>query len=89
MKNKLNYYIVKLNRLSGWVLFIIIPLLLVTGFGITGKYKWMSVIATAEVHSKLHKFFVKPFVILFIIHSIINIYLSIKRIKNKWKKKKK
>jgi hypothetical protein len=79
MKKSVNYYLVKINRISGWCLLFLVPILFITGYGITGDYQWTSVIATAEVHSIIHKFIIPWALGIFILHSTINVYFSFKR----------
>ncbi|MBF0429912.1 MAG: hypothetical protein HQK83_01430 [Fibrobacteria bacterium] len=83
MKKYRKYYLRKLNRISGWCLMVFIPILFITGYGISGDYQWTAIIATADLHSHIHMFFM-PFTIgTFIIHALVNIYFTLKR----WHKK--
>ena len=84
MKKSVQFYLVKVNRISGWLLFVLVPLLLITGYGITGEYGWASALGTAEAHAALHKIIIPYTILIFIIHSCINIYFFTKR----WLKKR-
>lgn len=76
-------YLIKANRLTGWLLLFVIPVLLLTGYGITGRYEWISRIATAEEYLYIHTLFIYILIVLFAVHGAINIYLAIRR----WKKR--
>jgi hypothetical protein len=84
MKRSFKWYLVKINRISGWCLLFLIPILFITGYGITGDYAWAVALGSAEAHSIIHKFFIPYAIGIFIVHSIINVYFSIKR----WRKTK-
>ncbi|HPQ43576.1 MAG TPA: hypothetical protein PKZ42_05045 [Syntrophales bacterium] len=75
-------YLVKANRLTGWLLLFVIPVLLLTGYGITGRYGWISRMATAEEYLHLHNFLIYVLIAFFVLHGAINIYFAIRR----WKK---
>ena len=79
MGKRVQSYLVRMNRLSGWALLVLFPLLLLTGYGIAGRFRWLSKIATAELHSKIHKFLIPIATVCFAIHSIINIYFFLRR----------
>ena len=79
----MNKYLIKANRLTGWLLFIVIPVLLVTGYGITGMYACISRLATAEEYLYMHNLFIYILIVLFALHAAINIYFAIRR----WKKR--
>jgi hypothetical protein len=82
MKKNSRYYLVKLNRITGWCLFFLVPILFLTGYGISGTYDWTSVIASAEVHSKIHKFCIPMTIVFFSLHAAVNFYFALKR----WRK---
>ena len=79
MRRRAPHLLVRLNRFSGWGLFILFPILLITGYGITGKYRWTMVVATAELHSRIHKFVIPISILFFVVHSAINIHFSLRR----------
>ena len=84
MKRSFNYYLIKINRISGWCLLVLVALLFITGYGITGDYEWAVALGSAEAHSIIHKFFIPYTIGIFIIHTVINVHFSLKR----WRKKK-
>ena len=76
-------YLIKVNRLTGWLLLFVIPVLLFTGYGITGRYELISRMATAEDYLHIHNLFIYILIAVFAIHAVINIYFAIRR----WRKK--
>ena len=73
-----NYYLVKTARLSGWLLFALVLLYIVTGFALCGEYgveKWIDV-GTALA---IHKIFEWPLVVIFSVHSLVTIYFAMRR----------
>lgn len=72
-------YLTKINRLTGWLLFFVIPVLLFTGYGITGRYEFISKIATAEDYLFIHNLFIYVLIVVFPVHAAINIYFVIRR----------
>ncbi len=79
----MNKYLIKVNRLTGWLLLFIIPVLLFTGYGITGEYEFISRLATAENYLYIHNIFVYVLIVVFAVHAAINIYFVIRR----WRKR--
>jgi hypothetical protein len=78
-KRWFDYYLVKVNRLAGWLLFFVIPALLFTGYGITGRYRFFSQIATAQRYFYIHNLFVYILIVVFSVHAAISIYFAIRR----------
>ena len=76
-------YLIKANRLTGWLLLFVIPVLLLTGYGITGRYACISRMATAEEYLYIHNLLIYILIALFALHAAINIYFAIRR----WKKR--
>ncbi len=79
----MNKYLIKVNRLTGWLLLFIIPVLLFIGYGITGEYEFISRLATAENYLYIHNIFVYILIMVFAVHATINIYFAIRR----WRKR--
>ena len=77
MKNT-HYYLLKLARLSGWLLLPLMILYIGTGFALCGKCgfsRWIDV-QTALV---IHQFFDWPLVALFAVHASITSYFAMRR----------
>ncbi|MBN2539456.1 MAG: hypothetical protein JXB09_05355, partial [Deltaproteobacteria bacterium] len=65
--------------LTGWLLLFVIPALLLTGYGITGRYECISRLATAEEYLYIHNLFIYILIVVFTVHAAINIYFAIRR----------
>ncbi len=77
-KKNVNFYLIKTVRLSGWVLFFIMGLFITTGFALCGKFGFSRVISTQKALT-IHKIFDLPLILLFLLHSLIGIYLAFRR----------
>ena len=77
-KRTVNYYLIKIVRLSGWILLPFVLLYIGTGLTVCGKFGRVSRdwIKASEI---LHKTFVWPLVVIFLAHSIIAVYLAMRR----------
>ncbi|MFC1586987.1 hypothetical protein ACFL54_01645 [Planctomycetota bacterium] len=78
LSKPLKYYLVKINRITGWVLFALIIIFIFTGFASTGRYgfsKWMLPDKAVGIHQLL----IWPVISIFVIHSMLNMYFSFKR----------
>ncbi len=78
LDKSLKYYLIKINRISGWILFFLVIIFIITGFAITGRYGFSKLI-DPNLARKIHWVFTWPVIIMFIIHSCINIYFAFKR----------
>ncbi len=72
------YYLIKANRLSGWLLFFLVSLYLVTGFSLCGMFGFGKLLGAREA-LVIHKLFDWPLIICFLVHSVISIYDSFRR----------
>jgi cytochrome b subunit of formate dehydrogenase len=73
-----NYFLVKTARVSGWLLFALVLLYIVTGFALCGEYgveKWIDV----KTALAIHKIFEWPLVFIFSVHSLVTIYFAMRR----------
>ncbi len=73
-----NYYLVKINRFTGWCLFLLVLLFILTGFSLCGMFGFNRTLSS-QTALRIHKFFDWPLVIIFILHSVINFYFSFRR----------
>ena len=73
-----NFYLVKTARVSGWLLFALVLLYIVTGFALCGEYgveNWIDVRTALQIH----KIFEWPLVVIFSVHSLVTIYFAMRR----------
>jgi len=77
-KKSVNFYLIKTVRISGWVLFFIMVLFITTGFALCGKFGFTKVIS-AQRALTIHKIFDLPLIFFFVVHSLIGIYLALRR----------
>jgi len=73
-----NYYLVKTARLSGWLLFLLVLLYIVTGFALCGELGVDRIIDEQSALS-IHKIFEWPLVVTFVAHSVVTIYFAFRR----------
>jgi hypothetical protein len=77
-RKTVHYYLLKLARLSGWLLLPLVILYIGTGFalcGMLGFSRWIS----AETALAIHQFFDWPLVGLFLLHASITSYFAMRR----------
>jgi len=73
-----NYYLVKTARVSGWLLFLLVLLYIVTGFALCGEFGFDWMIGEQPALS-IHKIFEWPLVATFVTHSAVTIYFAFRR----------
>ena len=75
---RLNYYLVKTARFSGWLLFLLVLLYILTGFVLCRRYGFNRLIddRTALL---IHKIFEWPLIVAFLAHSSTTIYFALRR----------
>jgi hypothetical protein len=87
-QHTLHYYLLKLGRLSGWLLLPLVVIYIATGFalcGMLGFDKWIDL----QTALRIHQLFDWPLVVLFVLHATIAAYFSMRRwgwIKNRKKR---
>ncbi len=77
-RKSVNLYLIKIVRISGWVLFFIMLLFVTTGFALCGKFGFSKVMSTEQA-LKIHRIFDLPLILFFLLHSLIAIYLAFRR----------
>ena len=73
-----NYYLVKTARVSGWLLFLLVLLYIVTGFALCGEFGVDQIVGEQAALS-IHKIFEWPLVATFVTHSVVTIYFAFRR----------
>ncbi len=77
-KASVQYYLIKANRITGWMLFFLVGLYLVTGFSLCGMLGFNRRFSSRDALI-IHKFFDWPLVLTFVVHSLINFYFALRR----------
>jgi cytochrome b subunit of formate dehydrogenase len=77
-RKRMNFYLVKSVRISGWILFFIMILFVSTGFSLCGKFGFTRIIS-AQNALTIHKIFDMPLIFLFLLHSFTAMYLAFRR----------
>ncbi len=72
------YWLVKLGRLTGWLLFFLVLLYIVTGFSLCNEPGYPKLL-DAKTALKIHKLFDWPLMAVFGIHSCVTIYFAMRR----------
>ncbi len=73
-----HYYLLKLARISGWLLLPLVITYILTGFAISGELgmnRWMH----AETARGVHRTFEWPLVVLFVAHAATTAYFAMRR----------
>jgi cytochrome b subunit of formate dehydrogenase len=73
-----NYWLVKINRVTGWLLFILVLVFIVTGFSLCGMFGFSRTISS-QTALRIHRLFDWPLVVIFLSHSAINFYFAMRR----------
>jgi thiosulfate reductase cytochrome b subunit len=77
-RKTLHYYLLKLARLSGWLLLPLVVLYIGTGFALCGKLgfnRWLDL----QEALVIHQLFDWPLVGLFLLHATITSYFAMRR----------
>jgi hypothetical protein len=73
-----NYFVMKVNRLSAWVLLALMAIYIVTGFALCGKLGVSRLIDT-QTALFIHQMFDWPLVAALAVHAATSIYFAVKR----------
>jgi hypothetical protein len=77
-KKRLNYYLLKLARLSGWLLLPLVLTYLVTGFRMCNHFGLHHLI-DRKTATEIHRLFEWPLVSVFLLHASTTIYFALRR----------
>ena len=72
------YYVVKTTRISGWLLLVVVLVCIISGLSMCGQLGFEKLMSDATA-TALHKEFVWPLVVLFLVHSLTSVYLALRR----------
>ena len=78
MASRWNYYLVKTARVSGWLLFVLVLIYIVTGFVLCSKLGFDRLIEIQTARN-IHEVLDWPFVAIFVVHSLVTIYFAMRR----------
>lgn len=74
----LNYYLIKIARITGWLLLFLVLLYILTGFSLCGQYGFHKLI-NYQVAFEIHRIFEWPLMVIFLAHSLTTIYFAFRR----------
>jgi len=77
-KLKLQRLLIRINRISCWLLLFFVVAYIVTGYAMTGRFGFNTLIRP-RIALNYHNIMHTPLIILFLIHVIISIYFASKR----------
>ncbi len=72
------YYLVKVARISGWLLFLLVLLYIVTGFSLCNEPGYPKLM-DSQTALRVHKLFDWPLIAVFLVHSVVTIYFALRR----------
>jgi len=78
VKRSPTYYLIKIARISGWLLFVLVLLYILTGFALCGDWGFRRLIDSNSALA-IHRFFEWPLVVIFLTHSVVTIYFALRR----------
>jgi hypothetical protein len=73
-----HYYLLKLARLSGWLLLPLMVIYIGTGFALCGIWGFGRLI-DLQTALKIHQLFDWPLVVFFLLHAAITTYFAVRR----------
>lgn len=76
--SKLNFVLLKTVRWSGWPLLLLVPLFLLTGYIMDGRYG-LSRLLDEKSALTFHRMLHLPLIVLVLLHSVPAIYLAMQR----------
>ena len=87
-RRNLNWYLLKIERISGWLLAPLILLYLCTGYATAGRYGFERLLDGDAAYA-VHQFMDRPLLVLFLAHLLTAGYFSFRRWgwlgrRNKW-----
>ena len=77
-RHTLHYYLIKLVRLSGWLLLPLMLLYLGTGFALCGMFGFDGLIDSQQA-LVVHRLFDWPLIGVFLVHGSLTVYFAMRR----------
>lgn len=78
LAKRADYYLLKLNRITGWLLLPAVLIYICTGFAMCGELRFDRLMRI-ETARALHKNLIWPLVALFSGHAALSIYFAMRR----------
>ena len=77
-KRSVNYYLIKLVRITGWCLLVLLPAFVISGYIMCGEFGFDR-LAEAQQALVVHKALDIPLVVLCLLHALTSTYLAFRR----------
>lgn len=77
-KKTVTYVLIKTTRITGWLLLVAVLVCMVSGFSMCGQLG-LGALMTYATALALHKTFVWPLGVLFLVHTLASVYLAFRR----------
>lgn len=74
----INHFLIKIARVSGWLLFVLVLIYILTGFALCGKLGFGQMI-DLQTALGIHQILDWPLVAIFAVHSAVTIYFALRR----------
>ncbi len=78
MATNFHYYLIKTARVTGWLLFVLVLVYILTGFALCGKLGFDQFI-DYQTALDIHQILDWPLVAIFLVHSLVTIYFAMRR----------
>ena len=75
---KLNLWLTRTVRFTGWPIFVAVAVFLVTGYAMADEYGFGRLMSTATANT-IHRALHAPLLVLFLVHSLPAMYLALRR----------
>jgi hypothetical protein len=72
------YYLIKLGRLSGWLLLIMVLTYITTGYAMTSEFH-LDQLIDVQAARAIHLSFGRVVLVIFLVHAAISVYFALKR----------
>ena len=77
-RKNINFYLIKVTRITGWLLFPLMILYILTGFSLCGEFGFERVVSP-QVALAVHQIFEWPLIVAFLVHSSVTFYFAFRR----------
>jgi len=77
-RKNVHYYLVKIARISGWLLLPLMLVYIVTGLAVLSQFR-LNRLIEPNAARLLHRDWSWPLIAVFLVHSLLTIYLAFRR----------